>query len=148
MGYGVGYICKKCNCDKKLYYGIGMIDNESHYSKNNFEELFHYCLDADIKNLMGLSKFIEFENVKFEEFSGRDTYICPKCKKVETRLNFKLRAQDREFIPLYNCKYIDDNDKYCGGVLKLKEENEDFILRCDFCGSEDFDMDFYEFDWD
>ena len=139
MGYGVGYVCKKCKNEKMILYETGFFD--SSYEDNNFKNLIELGEIDKLQNINQLLNFIELKNVHIKHNYKHDAYICPKCKNIHNKFRYTLVSNNKRFIPKYKCDY-------CGSKLKIKKKNEDFIITCDECGSNKFEKDTQFISWD
>ena len=141
MGIGFGYTCKKCGTRKNLFYGIGFLGYKEHYINNNFEELIDLGKQDKIRNIERLQEFVKQKNVDMKDGFGNDEYICTKCKCMDVKFRYTLTSDEKRFYPKYSCKY-------CGGSLKQKKIDDDFKLKCDECGSEEFEQNRHMINWD
>lgn len=141
MGYGVGYVCKKCKKEKEMLYGVGFLDSLNYYEENNFKNLIVRGIKENIQNLDKLKDFVNMKDVHLSNNYGNDAYICINCKNIDNKFKYMLTLNNKRFIPKYKCNY-------CNDVLRLKKETEDFNIICDNCGSTDFEKDIIYMDWD
>ena len=141
MGNGYGYICKKCKKEKNILYGVGFLGYKEYYTENKFNELIEMGKEEKLKNIVNLEDFLKLENVSLKDGYGYDAYICPKCNFIDNKFRYILYSNNKIFIPKYSCKY-------CENDLRIKKSKEDFKLKCDFCGSTDFEKESYLINWD
>ena len=141
MGQGFGYICKKCKNQKDILYGIGFLGYKEFYKEDKFKNLIDIAKEEKLNNLSDLIDFIKITNVDIKDGYGYDAYICPNCKRIDNKFRYSLFVDDKTFVPKYSCKY-------CGCDLRVKKEKEDFKLKCDKCGCEDFEKEAFIIDWD
>ena len=141
MGVGFGYVCKKCGARKNMFYGVGFLGYKEYYLDNNYKELLDLGKQDNLRNLERLLNFVKLKNVDMKEGFGLDEYICTKCKCVDTRLRYTLTANEKRFYPKYPCKY-------CNGSMRQKRVDDELKLKCDECGSEDFEDKHFMINWD
>ena len=141
MGVGFGYVCKKCGAHKNLFYGIGFLGYKEYYLDNNFSELIDLGEKEKIRNLERLLNFIKLKNVDMREGFIFDEYICTKCRCIDSKFRYVLYTDKKSFYPKYSCKY-------CGGSMKQRKAEDDFKIKCDECGSEDFEEKHFMINWD
>lgn len=141
MGEGIGYICKKCKKEKQILYGIGFFGYKQYYTEDNFKNLINIAREENLYNYNDFIEFINLKNVDINENYGYDAYICPKCKNIDNKFRYILFNQDKNFIPKYSCKF-------CDGILRIKKKNEDYKLKCDNCGCEEFEKEPMFLNWD
>ena len=139
MGSGIGYICKRCKHEKEILYDKGFTDFG--YQDNNFKKLIEKGKEEQLQNINQLQKFIKLENVYLKDDYKHDEYICIKCKNIHNKFRYTLISNNKKFTPKYKCNY-------CGSKLKVKKENEDFVITCDKCGSTEFEKDPIIIMWD
>ena len=140
MGIGFGYICKKCGAHKNLFYGVGFLGYKEYYMDNNYQELIDLAKRDKIRNNERLMEFIKAK-ADLKEGFGFDEYICTKCKCIDSKLRFVLTKDDKVYYPKYSCKY-------CNGSLKQRKLEEDYKIKCDECGSEEFEKTRHMINWD
>ena len=141
MGIGFGYVCKKCGARKNMFYGVGFLGYKEHYTDNNFQELIYLAQKDNIRNLERLLDFVKLKNVDLKDGFGLEEYICTKCSCIDSKFRYVISSDNKRFYPKYSCKY-------CGGSLRLKRIDDDFKMKCDECGSEEFEEKRYMINWD
>ena len=141
MGIGFGYVCKKCGARKNLFYGVGFLGYKEYYLENNYKELIDLGKKDEIRNLERLLDFVNLENVDMKEGFGLEEYICTKCNCLENKFRYTLMSDKKRFYPKYSCKY-------CGGSMKQRKADDVFKLKCDECGSEEFEDRHFMINWD
>lgn len=141
MGYGFGYICKKCKFEKTISYGVGFLGYKEYYKEDKFKNLIDIAKEENLLNIDSLLDFTKLKNVDLKDNYGYDAYICPKCKNIDNKFRYTLYTSNKRFIPKYSCKY-------CKNILRVKKEKEDFKLKCDNCGSEEFEKEPMFINWD
>ena len=72
---------------------------------------------------------------------GYDAYVCPKCNFIDNKFRFMLSADKKRFVPKYSCNI-------CGHDLRIRKNKEEFKLKCDYCGSEEFEKESDYINWD
>ena len=113
MGYGIGFVCKKCKNVKEILYGVGFFDSPFSYSENNFNKLIERGINDNLDNLGKLQNFIKLENVYLKDNYENYAYICKNCKIIDNKFRYMLVSNNKRFIPKYRCKY-------CNNYLKIK----------------------------
>lgn len=132
MGEGVGYFCKKCKAEKSMMYGIGFLGVKEFYTEKNFKELLEIGKNRNIKNYKKMVEFIKQKNVDMKDSYGNVEYICEECGITDMRFKFTLYTENRRFYPIYECSY-------CKGKLRQRKSKDPFKLKCDKCGSTEFE---------
>ena len=131
MGEEKTFECPKCGNEIKLNDGLGMLwssfDKSMFYHpKNSFDLNFYYELDKKMIN--EIHKFIEESKDVSVEDAYYQPYICKKCGKMESKLYFRIRGDNKTYIPKYFCE--------CGNRYKKLTEKEQEHLHCNKCGAE------------
>jgi DNA-directed RNA polymerase subunit RPC12/RpoP len=130
MGELKKLICPKCGHTVKFYEGVGMlwyfIDKNAFYPPKNSTDINFYK-ELDKKMLEEIHNFLkESEDVSVE--AGYQPYICKKCGKIVTKIDFTIGSGNKIYTPAYTCN--------CGNeYAKLTEEEQQHVL-CKECGSE------------
>ena len=141
MGTGLIHICKKCNKENPIYYGVGMQDFPSHYTDDNFKNLIELGKQEKLYNINKLLEFIKLNNVIIEDNYEHYAYICDNCHIIHNKFRYTLISGNKVFYPKYKCDY-------CGKLLRKKKNNEDYKLKCKYCGSEEFQKQTLYMNWD
>ena len=141
MGIGYGFKCKKCGTSKNLFLGVGFFHYRDNLETDNFARLVEMGEESKILNLKELKDFVKLEGTKLEDGYGNEEYICEKCSFIDCKFHYELTNGKEKFTPKYKCKY-------CDGELRLKEIEEDFKVKCDNCGSTDFETRPMMLHWD
>lgn len=134
MGAGFIHICKKCNKENWIYYGTGMLDYPSHYTDNNFDKLIELGKEEKLYNINKLQEFADLKNVCLRDDYKYDAYLCDNCHILHTKFRYTLVSNNRVFYPKYKCSY-------CNNFLRIKKKNQDYKIKCENCGNEDFQKD-------
>lgn len=141
MGTGFIHICKKCNKENSIYYGVGMQDFPSHYTDDNFKNLIDLGRQQNLYNINKLLEFIKLKNVNLKDNYEHYAYICNNCRIIYNKFRYTLLSENKVFYPKYKCDY-------CNNFLRIKQENEDYKMKCKNCGSEDFKKETLYMNWD
>lgn len=134
MGVGFTHICKKCNNENQIYFGIGFLDCPSYYTDNKFKNLIELGIEENLYNINKLKEFINLKNVRLRDNYERKAYLCNNCHILHTKFRYTLVSDNKVFNPKYKCSH-------CGNLLRIKKKNEDYKIKCKICGNEDFQKD-------
>ena len=131
MGEIVSIKCTKCGNTVEIYQGVGEMWKkfgiDAFYPRKKGCNLnFYYKLDKKV--IKEIHKFIE-ESKNAEVVDGSlEPYVCKNCGKIENKLYFEIKGDNKTYLPSYNCT--------CGGEYKLFNLDKNETLYCNKCGNE------------
>ena len=136
MGSGISYICKKCGQAKRVLEGVGFATcDENQLLENQCEKLIKMAeRKNNVKNIEKLKEMAILSEKHLELDFGYTNYYCDNCHFLNNEFKYTIISGNKIFVPEYKCRY-------CNNILRIKREQGELNLKCDFCEGTDFDFD-------
>jgi len=114
MGEGYGLECERCKHSFEIHEGGGFLDYGIFRTEPNGKPKFHEYVGtakmiAEINDIMRTKENVaEYHppydpNKKFSG-SGWKMYLCPECRRLDSRYYFRITFTGGEYEPPYHCK--------------------------------------------